>query len=337
MSAETLTHLNTQTLIGMTDQRGHAWHYRASEQGDESNHYPGPIPVDDVERRLFHWTPVLADIQLNAITDEGVTTFQDPTRVAVVRPDTGVTLGIFKKASYELHPYQEWLIEEVKRLTDGLVIGSAGLLQEGGQAWVQFELEQTQFVNDVAFRPFLTAATSMNGTLATTYQVGNQIVVCDNTMAAALNEDTARVKIYHTKNSKARMAEVGSTLGFVQSVGARFEDLVSTLTAEKVSDERFDRWASAYSGLTKLFDDDKASKRAVTFAEERKAALIQLWREDERAAQWRGTAFGVLAAGNTFEHHFRSATDRVAANQTRIMQGKVQAMDTNILQVLATV
>ena len=33
MSAETMTHLNTQTLIGYTSKRGHAWHYRASEQG----------------------------------------------------------------------------------------------------------------------------------------------------------------------------------------------------------------------------------------------------------------------------------------------------------------
>ena len=33
MSRETLQHLNTHTLIGNTDQRGHAWHYRAVDQG----------------------------------------------------------------------------------------------------------------------------------------------------------------------------------------------------------------------------------------------------------------------------------------------------------------
>ena len=56
MSSETLQHLNTNTLIGNTDARGHAWHYRAEEQGAESNHYPGPIPIEDVRRRLFCWT-----------------------------------------------------------------------------------------------------------------------------------------------------------------------------------------------------------------------------------------------------------------------------------------
>ena len=58
MSKETLQHLNISTLIGNTDARGHAWHYRAEEQGEETNHYPGPIPVGDVERRLFDWQAV---------------------------------------------------------------------------------------------------------------------------------------------------------------------------------------------------------------------------------------------------------------------------------------
>ena len=58
MSTETAQWLNTMTLIGNTDHRGTAWHYRAELQGDEPNHYPGPVPVADVERRLFSWDAV---------------------------------------------------------------------------------------------------------------------------------------------------------------------------------------------------------------------------------------------------------------------------------------
>jgi hypothetical protein len=35
MSRETLTHLNTQTLIGYTSKRGQAWHYRVENLGAE--------------------------------------------------------------------------------------------------------------------------------------------------------------------------------------------------------------------------------------------------------------------------------------------------------------
>jgi hypothetical protein len=55
MSRESLEWLNRNTLIGFTDERSKAWHYRASEQGSEPNHYPGAIPVADVKRRLFSW------------------------------------------------------------------------------------------------------------------------------------------------------------------------------------------------------------------------------------------------------------------------------------------
>src|SRR5438034_6679062 len=58
MSRETSEWLNQNTLIGFTDQRGHAWHYRASDQGDQPNHYPGALPVEDVKRRLFAWDAV---------------------------------------------------------------------------------------------------------------------------------------------------------------------------------------------------------------------------------------------------------------------------------------
>ena len=41
MSRETLSWLNTNTLIGFTDKRGTAWHWGAEEQGEQSNHFSG--------------------------------------------------------------------------------------------------------------------------------------------------------------------------------------------------------------------------------------------------------------------------------------------------------
>ena len=55
MSRETMKWLNSNTLIGYTSKRGSAWHYRADLQSAEPNHYPGPVPVEDVRRRLFGW------------------------------------------------------------------------------------------------------------------------------------------------------------------------------------------------------------------------------------------------------------------------------------------
>ena len=56
MSRENLTWFNTNTLIGFTAKRGTAWHWRAEEQGETSNHYTGAIPLADVQDRLFYWS-----------------------------------------------------------------------------------------------------------------------------------------------------------------------------------------------------------------------------------------------------------------------------------------
>ncbi|WP_211283227.1 hypothetical protein [Propionicimonas paludicola] len=163
MSRETLTTLNTQTLIGYTEKRGNAWHYRACEQGGESNHYPRAIPVEDLYRRLFNWTPIEGTVRTMAITADGVLTIDDPDRKTIIRPDTETILGIFKKG-YKIHGYSEWLVHNVENILDAdLQIGSAGLLRGGAQAWVQVEMEDTLEAEGVEFRPFLTAATSLVG------------------------------------------------------------------------------------------------------------------------------------------------------------------------------
>ncbi len=77
MSRETVQHLNTNTLIGHTDARGSAWHYRAEEQGEESNHYPGAIPVEDVERRLFHWVAESRHLAVEVPADVATMTHLD--------------------------------------------------------------------------------------------------------------------------------------------------------------------------------------------------------------------------------------------------------------------
>lgn len=161
MSEETAGWLNTMALIGFTDQRGHAWHYRAADQGEEPNHYAGPVPVDDVRRRLFHWKVAEGDVTSRAsvLNADGVEclTIGDPARKAMLRPpralgpdDPGTILGIFK-AGYEGH-------------------------------------ETVTTPEGVAFRPHLLATTSFDGSLSTTFKRAVQNVVCDNTHAAAMSE-----------------------------------------------------------------------------------------------------------------------------------------------------
>jgi phage/plasmid-like protein (TIGR03299 family) len=299
MSEETSEWLNQNVLVGYTDKRGTAWHYRASDQGDEPNHYPGPIPVEDVRRRLFHWD--VLEGSLVARFDDG-SEATDPSRKVLARSDTGDVLGIFKQ-SYTVHPYSEWLIDNVETILDeGLAIGSAGLLRKGAVGWVQIEMEDTLKSCDVEFRPFLTAATSLDGSLATTYMTGAQVVVCDNTLQAARSSADHVTKIRHSVKSLNRVADVREALDLVITLGDAYVAEIEQLNKRKVSQKLWESFVAAYTKPAEK-PGKEPSKLALTMSAKAADQLHDLWNNDERVTPWKGTEYGVLAAVNTHQHH----------------------------------
>lgn len=351
MSRETSKWLNNYQLIGFETKRGKAWHYRADDQGSESNHYPGAIPLEDVRRRLFFWEPVSATLRAKAeiLTPDGVTILDvvDNSRQVIIRPDTQSVLGVFK-AGYKIHGYEEWLIKNVETLTDTtandvdgeLFIAGAGLLKGGAVAWVQFEFQETREISGVAYRPFLTSFTSLDGSLATGYTNGAQLVVCDNTLDANISEAKASgaiFKLRHTKNSLDRYEEVRQALGIVHKVDENFQRQIDVLTNTAVSGSEWNGVLDLYMPLPKE-GETKEAKRATTRAENKREKLNDLYSSDARVLPWTGTAFGVVQAINTYVHHEQSfrtdAGTRADRNALRMVEGGHHDIDRASLDML---
>lgn len=333
MSAETIEWLNANSLIGFTDERGKAWHHLEGVD----NHFPGAIPV---ERMLDLMSYPLAEgvPTVTVLTEDGVQTFEAKGHKGIVRLDTGETFKFFREG-YRIHQPREWLVQNLDTLTHGGLNLAAGLLLKGGAvAAVQAELEGTrEAAEGVKHRPYITAATSMDGSMATTYLVGTRLWVCDNTLTYALAENTAlRHKVRHSSNSLNRMAEVRANLGLVvEEVGDTVDAEIKRLTSEFVSDSRWQSFVDAFTGL----DDIKRPGGKAEKNGHRKAAdLSRLWNSDERVAPWKNSAWGVLAAVNTAEHHIWGTDEnRETRNGLRTVKGQWDAIDQNTLAVLATV
>lgn len=320
MSAETLETLNTDTLIGFTDKRGTAWHYRPSLQGGEPNHYPGAIPVPDVERRLFSWTAESSPEQWMA----GGRLQTSPTHKVIYRSDTGARLGTFTNG-YAIHQFTPWLVGNVEAITDSaLEVATAGLLRGGGQAWVQFELPETlQGPEGICHRPFITAGSSMDGSVATSYFTGSQLVVCDNTYTAAEASASGIIRVRHTAHSALRIAEARDMLGVVYATADAMDAELKALTSQYVTDEQ---WNSIVDRLAQPTAD---TPRANTYAEQRREAFNTLWKTDDRVAPWRNSGWGVVQAMNTFAAHVQATrgTDRFERNVTRLLTGEQNSID----------
>lgn len=332
MSQENMTWLNTMTLIGYTDQRGNAWHYRAESQGDESNHYPGAIPVDDVLRRLFNFGVVERDIFVARADGSREHARKIEGRKAMTCDDNGDVLGIFSDG-YKGHDYKEWLLDNIATiLDDELGIGSAGLLKSRAQAWVQVEVPETITTPEgVAFRPTLLAATSYDGSLSTTYGRKVQLVVCDNTLSAALSEGGQQLKVKHTRNSELRISDAREALAIVHTMADDFAAEVARLTAVPVSENAFQKILDAV-----IPRPDEAG-RSQSIADRKRDEIIHLYRADERCAPWSGTAFGVLQTFNTWQHHVatvKGEKTRAQRNYERAITNDGQRFDAGILDAV---
>jgi phage/plasmid-like protein (TIGR03299 family) len=347
MSKETLEHLNTNTLIGNTEHRGTAWHYRAELQGVETNHYAGPIPVEDVQRRLFHWQavsrPIAVDVPADLETMDHLNEFDVPAKwvelsdkQAICRSDNDHVMGIFS-TGYTMHQYDEWLLTTVANvLDDDLSISSAGLLRQGAVAWVEVSVPQSITTPEgVEFRPNLLATTSFDGSIATTFKRTVTDVVCDNTREAALAEKGQSYKVKHSRHSHAQLAPAREALEMVHTIAEDFAVEITRLCETIV---RQDQWSKFLDEYVSRHDAQGVplKGRALTMANNKRDALQRLYRHDHRVAPWAGTAHGVLAAVNTYEHHegiVRGAT-RPERNMLRTVTGDFARLDRESMKVL---
>lgn len=327
----------TSTLAGFVKDRqwiGHA---------NDRQTFDGPVPRSEALALLD--IPIAEGVVSSTVlTPTGVDTIEDPSRKSIVRLDTRQTFGIFSQG-YKVHPYPEWLVSAVDLLLDGgLEIGTVAMTKGGARAFLQAELPDTRMATapgaePLGHRPHITAATSMDGSIATTYGIGSRVLICENELSLAgvrsfVKGFTSFQKIRHTSQSLNRVAEIRQNLGLVvEEIGDAFDLQFRQLAEQYVSDAKFNEIVRSFSGV------DKAKEgRGLTIAEGKVRVLTDMWRNDERVAPWRNNGYGVLAAFNTAAHHaFGSDKGREDRNNDRIIQDKWAEVDAGALRLLATV
>ena len=349
--------LNRQTLIGMTDERGEAWHRRDDLQGDEDNHYPGHIPLGDVVRRLFDWQPVRADVAYllphpltvgdNAETPvvwiDGqrfrVVKTQDD-RVGVLHSKTDYDLGVFKSAS--LHPpYRETLINQAEKLIGTtLGISTAGCLDQGQRAWVEFSVPETCHdpKSGLGYRPNLVHADSMDGSISYTKMLTVEATVCGNTLRANLLEARDSGFLTRRKHTSGVLdprkdADERAALGILEQVDEAFlADWHKLVETEVTKDQ-----VIQVLDVIKPVPAEKG--RGQTMSTQWRDQWMSVYEHNPMCRDWFGTAAGVFQADNTFRHHFdpRKGDSRWATNTWRTITGRSAEADRGIIAALEAV
>jgi phage/plasmid-like protein (TIGR03299 family) len=158
--------------------------------------------------------------------------------------------------------------------------------------------------------------------------------VCDNTRSAALGETGQQIKIKHTKNSELKLADAREALELVHDVADEVAAEIKALCEIEVSDAQWFDFLDAFSPV-----DLSKSKGAQTMADNKREQLTAMYRFDKRAATWRGTAFGVVQAVDTWTQHesiVRGQT-RAEKNMMSVITGAITKTDRQALDALKLV
>lgn len=306
---------------------------------DAAHAVNGPVPVDQA-RRLIGWLPLESvSVGSSYLTEDGVLNISEPDQKHLLHPFTHEVLGRHTQG-YKVHGYEDTLLRDAASITSGS-LGIAKVTQLGGgrRAAVQYELDENVTTSKgVEFRPFLTAATSLDGSIATSFFTGSQVIVCDNTMTLAIKQAVDLKSIYrvrHTRNSEVNVAAAREALDLVFKQADEFTAEVERLTNEYVSDST---WKAFVDALVPRPKED-APARTKGNADRKRAELNRLWNTDDRVAPWANSAYGVIAAVNTWANQIQTVKggERGVRNVDRFIKGDFAKADQLAIRTLAAV
>ena len=340
-------------LIGNTDKRN-GW---IGQTDGKLPTYAGPIPVAEVERRLFNWEAISVptgnfipcepdDIGSVIVGGKWYQPMITEGKQGIVRSDDFTELGRHG-GGYKVHDYKEWLIRRVSNMLGGtLSILSALTLKNGAQAAVEVGLDETMHddTTGLDFWPFLLAQTSLDGSLSTTYSAMNRVLRCDNMfqgIQAEAKKAGRQYKVKHTVNSMSDMhiAGVREALSILDQSPHDMQEWMRELSSIEVTRSQ---WLKVLDIIEPPAPAD-SSKVKVTKTNNRRDLLDSIYKgEGELGAlngPFAGTVFGGVQADNTYQHHgigVRSVT-RLERVYDRASRGDFAESAGNVLGAFAEV
>lgn len=318
MTQETYGWLARNVLAGFTETRTPWWLQLAINEGHTPRTWDGPVPLEEVEQLLCSWNPepdkLLAESDVLAIVERYQRypdLIQQHLSEALVyshklirASDDRSHLGLVGTDAVS-HTYRDWLYGTMVECVrpDELEVSSAGLLRNRAQAWIQIERPQSAYgPGGVEFSPSITASTSLDGSAASMLNQNWTHTICDNTMRVTRGEG---VSFRHTSGSLSKLGTFRGVMNAILKGETDFKAVLERLLADEVSERRFSKFLESFVPID---DDDKPVKRSRS--ERKRQEITQLYRNDPRVAAWRGTAFGVVQAVNTWNEHLSQLCNR---------------------------
>lgn len=343
----------SEIYIGATAKRG-VYGGRWIGKGEVTRTYEGSIPVGDIYNGLLNWEPLeVPNANLIPVNLEDGVSFDTiingqaykvavrDGKKAIVRSDNYEPLGVFND-TYDGRGYKGLMQWTQNTLYGSMTNYATGLLDGGRKFFTQFGLDETlhDSKSGLDFLPFVMFQSSLDGSLANSWNAGSLIAICDN-MFAGIKAKAAnagrQLKLKRSRYglSDERMSDLRSVLAVTELETQSMTEFLHASVDVEVSVQQFDRILD----LSAPKAPEGASKAAVTRTNNRRDNIRALYFNSPMVEPWNGTAFGVIQAFNTYAHHgqaVRGAT-RVERVFDRVLKGDMAESDTSVVRSIENV
>ena len=225
-----------------------------------------------------------------------------PDQKVLFRSDNQAPLSVVSNRFKVVQPRE--VLEFYRDLTEqsGFELETAGVLKGGRKLWALARTGQTgSLAGNDQTNGYVLLATACDGTLATTAQFTSIRVVCNNTLAVALNGQSQCVKVSHRCVFDAEA--VKKQLGISVSAWDDFMYSLKTLSERKVKQSEAEKFIRTLFQPRPEQVEQKSNERAM-------GEVRALFDGEGRGAHLPssyGTAYGLLNAVTEFVDHERRA------------------------------
>lgn len=239
-------------------------------------------------------------------------------QVSVYRPQDGQTIGIVGD-DYEIFSNEETFLGLGSALGQlGLPVITAGSLRHGSRTFMCFEHPETASLpNGDEIKGHLLISTSHDGSLALSAADVEIVVVCQNTLSAALNGKTSIFRIKHTRNMRDSIEEASRLLRDAQASRDAKLATATKLLGIRISNLQ---WVQFLADLLPLEPDADPKDRTVSRTLKLRDTLNTVYMEHPTQQNKAGTAWGALNAVSFYTNHLqtRRKTDTATAEENRM-------------------
>ena len=228
-------------------------------------------------------------------------------QVVLYRSDTKAPLSVVSDRYQVVQPRE--VLEFYRDLTEvsGFELETAGVLKSGKKFWALARTgKETVLKGNDVVKGYLLLATSCDGTLATTATPTTIRVVCNNTLAIALNGASSAIKVPHRTSFDA--LAVKKQLGVAVSQWDSFMYRMKTLSERKVKSHETMNYFLKVICQSDIPDGSSGlnNERALKKVQ----ALFDGTGRGAELAAAKGTAWGLLNAVTEFVDHERKARNQ---------------------------